>query len=629
MRSTISNVRVGIMAGFVLAAMAPAAWAAGNVYGIARYEKIKGRPQLGYIELYETNLFFSPPNNSAIGPSRRLGTYLYNGSTCVNTTNGGGCYCISGMAAGSYSMLLNQPLFFIAPKVVTNVSLTDGQWLIVNPELPIEYSTYFRDGGQWTDAATVWYQTFTTSPTCVGVRGISFNVAGSPSRSVEVALLEDNGLSDVRNWRLITSRIEPAVVQDGDNWVRFRSQDAPVTAGKKYAVRLTALSPGATIQPYKRNKDGYSYVGGQAYNAQGQPQNYDLNVTVFGDNDGTIVTMNRRTKGLGWLCDNFYWGQRWGQTFIAHGAGLAAADVFAAGANSDWNLTFGWKVREGGPTGAQIGPTKTTQAAFQGAGAGLHGVSFNPGEVPLVPGQTYFVEFYIVNPPADSNGFNPYVMSPQSDSPCGGGDNVDSFDEGIAYRDNEARPNVDLSMTIIEYSIPPKMIQAIPQTFSRTVFVGDALPPDTLNIRNVGTGTLDYTLTDNAGWLSVSPASGSSTGETDPIAVSYNMAGLGIGTYNAAITISASGATNTPVLVPFTVNVVSVGPDFNGDLDVDQEDFGHLQECFTGPGILNTNSACTNADLDKDGDIDQDDCARLIACVSGPNNPANRNCEPN
>jgi hypothetical protein len=52
-----------------------------------------------------------------------------------------------------------------------------------------------------------------------------------------------------------------------------------------------------------------------------------------------------------------------------------------------------WTVHEGDPTGKQIGPTKTTRAAFQAAGFGLHGVSFNPGEVPLVAGRVYAVAF--------------------------------------------------------------------------------------------------------------------------------------------------------------------------------------------------------------------------------------------
>lgn len=605
---------------------ASAALANGNIAGHGRFERIKGQPQMGYVELYETNLFLSPPVSSAIGPSRRLGTTCMDGAVCnTQTITSDGCYCVSNLPSGTYSILMNQPLFFISPKVVSNVVIPNGgQTLTLNPLLPVDYSSYFRDSGQWTGPGTTWYQTFTATGT--GCRGISFNVAGAPAVSVEVALLEDNGNPDVRNWRLVVTRVEPRVVADGDNWVRFRSPEAPMTPGKKYAVRLRAIATG-TIQPYKRNKDANSYAGGQAYDELGQAQPFDLTLVVFADNDGTLVTMNRRETGLGWLCDNDFFGQRWGQTFIAHGRGLAGADVFAAGASNRWDLKFAWKVRENGPTGAQIGPTKITEAAFQAHGAGLHGVSYNPGEVPLVAGSTYFIEFSIVDPPPESNGFNPYLMHPSPGASCGGGDAADDFPEGIAYRDNVARPADDVNMTIIEYSIPGREIGVSPQQLTRTSYPGDPIPDDVLLIGNNGNQPMTYTLADNAPWLSLSPTSGSSTGEQDAITVSYNAGSLPVGEHHAQITITAPDAENSPLAVPVTLVIKTVAPDFDGDTDVDQDDFGVFQKCLTGPGIPSTHPACQAADLDGDEDVDQTDFQSFLACVSGPNQAAERDCD--
>jgi len=56
--------------------------------------------------------------------------------------------------------------------------------------------------------------------------------------------------------------------------------------------------------------------------------------------------------------------------------------------------------------------------------------------------------------------------------------------------------------------------------------------------------------------------------------------------------------------------------DFDGDEDVDQEDFGHLQECLSGDGV-SVAPQCQNADLDPDGDVDQLDVSRFVECMGG------------
>jgi hypothetical protein len=60
-----------------------------------------------------------------------------------------------------------------------------------------------------------------------------------------------------------------------------------------------------------------------------------------------------------------------------------------------------------------------------------------------------------------------------------------------------------------------------------------------------------------------------------------------------------------------------VGGDFDGDNDVDQQDFGHLQACLSGSGMA-PGPGCEDADLDIDGDVDQDDFAAFRACMGGP-----------
>jgi hypothetical protein len=158
-----------------------------------------------------------------------------------------------------------------------------------------------------------------------------------------------------------------------------------------------------------------------------------------------------------------------------------------------------------------------------------------------------------------------------------------------------------------------------PSSFSHTIFEGDTLPADTLNIENSGGNTLNYTLSDNAAWISLSPTSGSCTTETDPITVNYDVAGLTVGSYNATITINATGAINSPqlVTVSLTVDTSPYAPaDFNRDYYVDVTDFTHLQNCLNGSGMPIT-SGCNDADLDEDGDVDQGDFGIFQRCFSG------------
>jgi len=95
-----------------------------------------------------------------------------------------------------------------------------------------------------------------------------------------------------------------------------------------------------------------------------------------------------------------------------------------------------------------------------------------------------------------------------------------------------------------------------PASLSFNATVGGANPANqSLSITNTGGGTLNWTASDNATWLSVSPASGTAPSTAT---VSVNITGLAAGTYNGAITISATGASNTPVAVPVTLTVSAV-----------------------------------------------------------------------
>lgn len=66
--------------------------------------------------------------------------------------------------------------------------------------------------------------------------------------------------------------------------------------------------------------------------------------------------------------------------------------------------------------------------------------------------------------------------------------------------------------------------------------------------------------------------------------------------------------------------------DFDRDGDVDQEDFGHLQKCFSGSGEPQTAPECLDAFLDADDDVDAGDVAVFLSCIGGASVQADSTC---
>lgn len=95
-------------------------------------------------------------------------------------------------------------------------------------------------------------------------------------------------------------------------------------------------------------------------------------------------------------------------------------------------------------------------------------------------------------------------------------------------------------------------------SLSATTLAGSSPAAQTFEIWNGGVGTLSYSISDNQTWLSAGPSPGTSTGEHDTITVTFSSATLAPGAYSATITISAAGASNTPVQIP--VGLIVEGP---------------------------------------------------------------------
>lgn len=72
--------------------------------------------------------------------------------------------------------------------------------------------------------------------------------------------------------------------------------------------------------------------------------------------------------------------------------------------------------------------------------------------------------------------------------------------------------------------------------------------------------------------------------------------------------------------------VFTVDADFDDDGDVDQADFGHLQQCYSGYYVPQMDQDCQDVLLDFDTDVDAEDFDLFQACASGPGVAAAPNC---
>ncbi|GKS58873.1 hypothetical protein YTPLAS18_24000 [Nitrospira sp.] len=108
-----------------------------------------------------------------------------------------------------------------------------------------------------------------------------------------------------------------------------------------------------------------------------------------------------------------------------------------------------------------------------------------------------------------------------------------------------------IPVTLTIAAAPQPTIGLSPTSLSFSGTQGSTNPANqSITVSNTGSGTLTWSVSDNAGWLTATQ-SGSS------ILASVNLTGLGAGTYSAAITVTATGATNTPRTIPVTLTVTA------------------------------------------------------------------------
>lgn len=112
---------------------------------------------------------------------------------------------------------------------------------------------------------------------------------------------------------------------------------------------------------------------------------------------------------------------------------------------------------------------------------------------------------------------------------------------------------VPVTFTVTAPPAQPK-ISMSPSSLAFNATAGGSNPSNqNIVITNSGTGTLTWSATDNANWLTATQSGNS-------VVASVNVTGLAAGAYNGIITVSASGATNTPQTIPVTLTVAAAPP---------------------------------------------------------------------
>jgi len=104
------------------------------------------------------------------------------------------------------------------------------------------------------------------------------------------------------------------------------------------------------------------------------------------------------------------------------------------------------------------------------------------------------------------------------------------------------------------------VLSASPDSLSFGAEVGGANPAEQyFQIRNIGSGSFDYTLSEEITWLTATPMSGGPIPPTDTVLVSVDISGLSEGDYEGDVIVTALGAQGSPDTVHVTLHIEASG----------------------------------------------------------------------
>ena len=386
-------------------------------------------------------------------------------------TEPAGWYRVSG-GEGRYTLIFSTPGKAMRPIVLNNVYTRSGDVFDLDVAPTFDYAG-FDESARDEKPANEYYQPFTaggTSVTSVGFKLSHDGVDGEgPGAQNFVVSIHRKGVSSGApdTWEQVgpempVLNVDCGGVKNYDYSVGWDSGEVPTRPGETYAVRIRTESPTGAFQAYWRPVSGGQ---GRCYRiGDGNTgfQQRELWLMVGSDSDGLLIPYNKRVHKE--FVGETRFGRKWSQTYVAKGRSLASVILYAATSGVQPGLPrqrVAVRVREGGPKGRAVGVEKIAIGAGNYTGDaswGVFGVAYAPGEVPLVPGGTYVVEFESIENletlhgfvnikgmvSDDNPGFHPYPKV-----------RPDTYKPGRAYFNGTEPTNYDLDMQIIEYESSP------------------------------------------------------------------------------------------------------------------------------------------------------------------------------
>jgi outer membrane protein assembly factor BamB len=225
-------------------------------------------------------------------------------------------------------------------------------------------------------------------------------------------------------------------------------------------------------------------------------------------------------------------------------------------------------------TGAADPAAKTASVTNTGGGA-LSFTTSTPGGAP-----------WLAASPASGTAPATVTVSPHISSLTAG-----TYDSTVTVTATGATGSPQTVAVHLTVSDPtPPALNVTPTSLSFTATTGGSDPAaKTASITNTGNGTLTFTTSTPGGapWLAAAPASGTAPAT---VSVTPHITGLAAGTYDANVTVTATGATGSPQTIAVHLVVSAPAPPGTADwlqVDHDPERTGYA----SGETVLGTTQA--------------------------------------
>jgi len=368
---------------------------------------------------------------------------------------------------GNHTLLFANPSFFMRPIIWKNVFMGEYE-KITDFRITPSFDMFCSYESEWdSPAANGYYQIFTAkskSLTHIGLKfahdGVDGAGPGKQDFLISIHLKTDD---PPEKWEQIgPTAVMPDVdaggVKNYSYFAGWNSGEVNLIPGKQYAVYIRPKNPEGKFQSFWRQTTNQNEQVYKVTNGKIELKDRQLWIAIGGDNDGLVIPYNKKVhKQFGEFAG---FSQKWAQTYVTKGKGLAGVVLYAAVGGAQPPISrqrLMVSVHRDSPEGEAVGIPKIAggNGNYTGDSSwGIFATVFAPGEVPLEPNKTYAIVFEtietketignFVNIKGDKSdgrvGFNPYKKFPYDDYP-----------HGSAFLNGKTKMDFDLDMQVIEY----------------------------------------------------------------------------------------------------------------------------------------------------------------------------------